>query len=64
MRLKEMAVDMGAPMKPSAIGLGPHTVLYLLELRMVMYGDDLTKQVIEKDVNRTNYHDDTRGNCE
>lgn len=26
MRLKEMAVAMGAPMKPSPKGLGPHTV--------------------------------------
>ena len=26
MRLKEMAVAMGAPMKPNPKGLGPHTV--------------------------------------
>ena len=26
MRLKEMAVAMGAPMKPDPKGLGPHTV--------------------------------------
>ena len=29
-RLKEMAVAMGAPMKPSPKGLGPHTVRWSL----------------------------------
>jgi hypothetical protein len=64
-RLKEMAVAMGAPMKPRPQGLGPHTVRWpgiQSGFARAFDGDrGHTQEIVQDDVDRRDEKDDPSG---
>jgi hypothetical protein len=57
-KLKEIAVASGAPIKPRAIGLGPHTVAKVSGEYLRIKGRLDTKKVVKNHVDWRNDEDD------